>query len=325
MKKLTAALCLLILLLPVPGLILNQPDLLSADREENISRALGLRNEMLFLHAGVSRLFGMSGSSQVTLGKRGALFLSETLPEAVGAESLTDADIERIAGGLKALDDHLRARGAYLVFLCAPSKAGIRTGDLPYYALPKTGESALRKLLDQLEDRGVRYVDAGALAAKLGDSAYLRTDTHWSGEMALEVYRALMRELPEAAHETYEGAAWEESLEMGDLTALIDPVYGEKEAVSRLQLERAYQAKGIMRTVMDMRIETACSRNDLHILMLRDSFANALFPCLANNVGSLRLIRAAQWEEDFWQEGTDAVILEIAERNLRTLAEAPLI
>ena len=323
MKKTLAVLCLLILLLPLPGLILNRPDLFSADREENVDRALGFRSEMLSAHAALSRLLGMSGSGQVTLGRRGTLFLSETLPDAVGAESLTDQEIERIAGSLKALDDHLRGRGAYLVFLCAPSKAGVLTEDLPYYALPRTGDSALEKLQERLGALGVRYVDAGALAKAMGEGAYLRTDTHWSDALAGEVYRAVMREMPEAAYETYEDAAWETIPETGDLTALIDPVYGEKEAVARRIVERTYRVRGILRSVMDQRIETACERNDLQVLMLRDSFANALFPYLANNIGALRLIRAARWEEDFWREGTDAVILEIAERNLRTLAEIP--
>lgn len=323
MKRTTAVLCLVILLLPLPGLILNRPDLIGADREENVNRALGLRGEMLSAHAALSRVLGMSGSGQVALGKRGTLFLSETLPEAVGAETLSDDEIEAIAGGLKALDDHLRGRGAYLIFLCAPSKANILTEDLPYYALPRSGESALEKLLGRLAALGVRYVDAGRLAEGLGEGAYLRTDTHWSDALAGEVYRALMMELPAAAHETYQDAAWETEWETGDLTALIDPVYGGKEAAPRRALERTYRVQGLLRTVMDPRIETACGRNDLQVLLLRDSFANALFPYLANNIGSLRLIRAARWEEDFWREGTDAVILEIAERNLRTLAEAP--
>ncbi len=321
-KKLFAACCLLMLLLPLPGLILHRPDLLNERREENVQEALGFKREMLSAHAFLSRLIGMSGSGQVTLGKDGTLFLSETLPAHVGAEPLSDGQIEAIARELKAADTALRERGAYLIFLCAPDKAGVMRSALPYYALPRSGGGALDRLYALLDAENVAYLDARPLLAE--DSApYLRTDTHWSGPAAARIYRALMEKLPPAAWETYADAPWTGAERQGDLTALIDPGYGEKETVLTQEIPRTYQTRGMMRSVMDLRIETACGRNGLRVVMLRDSFANSLFPYLANNIGNLRMIRASRWEDAYWGDGADAVILEIAERNLKSLCPDP--
>ena len=322
MKKLFAVCCLLVLLLPLPGLILRRPDLLSEHREENVHQALGLRQEMLSAHALLNRLIGMSGSDQVALGKEGTLFLSETLPEHVGAESLSEEEIEVIARELVAADAALRSRGAYLIFLCAPDKAGVMPDAFPYYALQRTDGGTLDRLYRLLDAAGVAYVDVRPLLE--GDAApYLRTDTHWNGKTARKVYAALMEKLPQAAWETYADAPWTNTEQTGDLTALIDPGYGEKETSLIQELPRTYQTRGMMRSVMDLRIETACDRNALRVILLRDSFANALFPYLANNIGSLRMIRAARWEEAYWGNGADAVILEIAQRSLKTLCPAP--
>jgi len=136
------------------------------------------------------------------------------------------------------------------------------------------------------------------------------------------VYKALMAQLPDAAWRDYGDLPLEKSRRLGDLTELIYSRGGPKEEVLQREVPRAYRVKGAMRTVMDMKIETACEANGLRVVMLRDSFANALFPYLANNIGSLRLIRSHHWLDSYWQEGTDAVVLEIVERNLPMLMEA---
>lgn len=319
MKKGFALLCLLALLLPLPGLILNRPDLIGEDRDANVNEALGLRSQITGANAALHRALGMSGSDQVTLGKGGALYLSETLPEAVGQTDLTDAEVEEIAQTLKALDDGFREKGAYLVFLCAPNKANVMTDKLPYYAAPRQGESALDRLQKRLTELGVKLVDVKAMAKESPDTAYLLTDTHWSDDFAHQVYKAMMEALPRASWQDYGETPLEEAQRMGDLTELIYPEGGQKETVRQRTVERRYRTKGVMRTTMDLRIETSCETNELQVIMLRDSFANALFPYLANNIGSLLLIRSDHWEDSYWREGTNAVVLEIVERNLPLL------
>lgn len=318
MKKTWTVLCLILLLLPLPGALLKLPGLTGESRDAAFEQAMGFRAEMLAAHRAVSRWIGMSGSDQVALGKGGALYLAETLPEAAGAETLADARVEEIAQALFTLDRQLRAKGAYLIFLCAPSKANLMPDSLPYYAPHRTGESALDRLQARLAALGVMSVDVKTLLRGM-DGAYLRTDTHWSDAGARAVYRALMEALPAAAWDGCDGAEEEEAQILGDLTDLIDPAYGEKETVMRAVLPRRYRTAGAMRTVMDMNIETRSEANGLRVVMLRDSFANALFPYLANNVGELKMIRASRWQDGFWREGADAVILEIAERDLDRL------
>jgi hypothetical protein len=195
------------------------------------------------------------------------------------------------------------------------------TDKLPYYAAPRQGESALDRLQKRLTELDVKLVDVKAMAKESPDTAYLLTDTHWSDDFAHQVYKAMMEALPRASWQDYGETPLEEAQRMGDLTELIYPEGGQKETVRQRTVERRYRTKGVMRTTMDLRIETSCETNDLQVIMLRDSFANALFPYLANNIGSLLLIRSDHWEDSYWREGTNAVVLEIVERNLPLLLQ----
>ena len=318
MKKTFVVLCLLLLLLPLPGLLGSGNGWLGND-EEAAARS-GFRNEMTTLHAWLCRMIGMSGSDQVALGKGGTLYLRETLAAATGARDMPPDTLNRLARGLKNLDDSLREKGTYLIFLGVPDKASVDQEDLPWYAPAREDESALDRLLEQLRALGVTAVDARAMLPRDG---YLRTDTHWSDESARLVYQALMEKLPAASWQDYADAEREETWIQGDLSALIYPGNIPREQTYRRVIPRSYRVEGLMRSAMDQRIHTQSDANELRVIMLRDSFANALFPYLANNIGDLYLIRAAIWQEAFWQPGTDAVILEIAERNLETLLESP--
>ena len=312
MKKAFVLLCLAMLLLPLPGMLRAD----WRDREQ-VEQSASLRGEMTALHAYLSRGIGMSGSDQVALGRRGVLYLAETLPSAAGLDRWTEEETAQAAAYLQALDGMLKARGAYLVFLCAPNKASVMPQDLPPYVRP-SDESNLDRLLARLKETDVRFVDVKELLA--GDDApYLRTDTHWTDQTACRVYRALMDCLPAAEKTAYRET---ETVRItGDLSELIYPQNAPEEETERRIVPRTYRAVSRMRSVMDLHLETECRRNGLQVVMLRDSFANALFPYLANNIGHVYLHRADRWEEAYWRDGTQAVILEIAERNLDKLLE----
>ena len=316
MKKCFVILCLLLLLLPLPGMVLAGGDWLSPDREERVTEGMTFRSEMIRLHARLCRLLGMSGSDQVALGRDGFYFMASTLPTSEGESAPSDDQIDAVARQLKRWQEDLQARGIAMIFLCAPNKATILPDKLPYYARAAEKESAVARLQKKLDRLQVAYVDAYGLLRQEGENLYHRTDTHWNDEGACRVYRALMEALPAVPWERYDTAEKNAVQRVGDLTELICPSGGETEEVQERLIPRTYRTQGLMRTVMDMRIETACSRNDLQVVMLRDSFANALFPYLANNVGRLTLIRSNQLDMESVPQGTQAVIIEIAERSL---------
>ena len=110
----------------------------------------------------------------------------------------------------------------------------------------------------------------------------------------------------------------------GDLAALYLPLATVTETDAGPAVEKRYVADGVMRSLSDMMIGTRSGANDLRVLVLRDSFGEALFPYLANNVGRLLFTRALSMEEAaitkfIREEGIEHVVLEIAERNLASL------
>ena len=314
MKKAFVILCLALLAIPAAGLVMKGAELADGKRDASVTENVLLRNGMVSAHTALYALAGQSTSDQVVLGKDGYLYLAETLPATVGAEKTSDEEIERIAGYLKELSDEMASRGSRLIFLCAPNKATILPEHLPWNALPAGGESALDRLQRRLEELGVAYIDAKAILSE--SKAYFRTDTHWNDEGALQVYRALRAETGMDAWDDYSDLVFKEAERIGDLTELLVPEGGTPETVREAQPERRFRTTGIMRTAMDQRILTTCPGGEGKLIMIRDSFANNLFPYLANNAASMRIYRAASFDGKMWEDGTDAVILEIAERNL---------
>lgn len=319
MKKIFALLCLLILTVPAAGLVISRPDLTKENRDQAVTESVWLRPGMVAAHARFSALLGVSGSDQVTLGKNGYLYLTETLPAAVGISRLTDGEVEQIAAYLKSLADTLAARGCRLIFLCAPNKATAVPENLPAYARPAAGPSALDALQSRLRALHVDLIDAKAL---LTPDMYYRTDTHWNDRGALKVYLALRDMLGAEEWSDYGDLAFETENRRGDLTELIYPEDGPEEAVEAARLSRRFITRGVLRSPMDLKILASCKEGTGHIVLIRDSFANNLFPYIANNAATTRIFRASRWEEGMGGEETNAVILEIAERNLRRIIEA---
>ena len=76
------------------------------------------------------------------------------------------------------------------------------------------------------------------------------------------------------------------------------------------------------RTPMDMQITTR-GGGEGKLLMFRDSFANAMIPFFASSSLEARFERAVPYRIDLLDTySADCVIIEIAERNIRTLIGA---
>ena len=77
------------------------------------------------------------------------------------------------------------------------------------------------------------------------------------------------------------------------------------------------------RSMMDMDIVTTCADMPGKLLVFRDSFGSALVPLLSGRFGCVRYLRGDA-PYDFTKVGSerpDAVVLVLAERNLRRLLE----
>lgn len=308
---------LLLMVFPAMGLFSAGPRN-SAPLDAYIDENLALREEMISSHAIVSEtIFGQSGEEQVVLGREGWLFFAETMPDHYQRGGLSDTEIERIADAMAAYAESLAEAGIGFTFLCAPNKAAIYPEYLPYYAVSAGEPGNLDRLHAALDQRRVAYIDAAAIlrdAKSEGEALYYKTDTHWNARGAALVSQALLQ------RQTTDVAFTEGALITGDLARLYRPRWPVQEPSLQADIQRAYSTIGVMRSLDDMNIRTESDTGTARMLIYRDSFGEALFPYLANELGYMVFTRAAPQDATLAvDEGVTHVVLEIAERSIATL------
>ena len=109
----------------------------------------------------------------------------------------------------------------------------------------------------------------------------------------------------------------------GDLDKLMGSSYKDEQAVWQKKFTYEYTSR--FRSEEDVLITTACADGEGHLVMFRDSFANALLPLLAEQYATATFSRALPFALDLTEtEEADVVMVEIVERNLTNLlAHAP--
>ena len=260
-----------------------------------------------------------AGTDAVLLGD-GMLFFVRTLADYQQTRLMTDEEITQAADALLALKERLEESGVRFVFIGAPNKSEIYPEAMPAAYHRGMGESDLARLQRALAARGVAYVDALKTLKEADEPVYHRTDTHWNDAGALKVYRALLDALALDGMQRYEDAQWCEQERVGDLERMAYPLSAQPETVRALQLERAYRTEKPMRSLDDMQIVTHAEGKQARLVVSRDSFGEALFPLMANQTETLRFTRSRDMDTLLaLSSGADAVIYELAQRNLRLL------
>lgn len=331
--KIYIALAVLLLLTPSLGMLIlgesvaaanerlaPRPELREADGGFNarvlneaadyLADHFALRQELVSLWAGLNAgLLGSSTEEQVLLGRDGWLYYAPTLPDYTG-QALSDEALEAIARRLADLQAEAESRGAVFLFTVAPNKNSLYPEHMPA-AYPNRHEAGnLARLTPYLEQYGVRYVDLSALPLP-----YYRTDTHWTAEGAAMAADALLaalgRESAYAAGPFTQGAP-----RVGDLYEMLYParagaeaevVYGEA-----LRFDALNDPKG--GNAITIRTQGGGQGS---LYCWRDSFGIALYPYLADAFASAAFSRSTDYTLP--DGGYDAVILELAERNLGKL------
>ena len=276
------------------------------------------RTALITARGTVLQWLGSSGSDQVTQGKDGFLYYTETL---TASQPNNSQSIEQLCR----LQQELAAQGQTLYVLIAPDKRSIYAEKLPYTCvlLP---ESELASIQESLGRAGIPAIDAHSalLSAKQEGQVYYSGDTHWNACGALAVYRAMMEVCGMTDAPLYEETTFTEG-EAGDLQVLCLPGLSTVEPDAAPVLERSYRTVKPIRTMNDMKIETTSDTTDHSLLLIRDSFGAGLFPYLANSMGHLVLSRGYTGiAEQAAACGADTVIVEIVQRNFAglTLYEA---
>ena len=319
-RRLFICAAVLLLLLPVALMPfrVDLPNHQAASVSESVDDRLALRTALITGRDKLLALIGESGSEQVIRG-RGMLFFGEEMPDYLGRSALSEEALTALAEELAALSDALTAEGRRLVVLLAPNKSSVYPEAVPSRYVPSEGPSNLMRLQEALKEREIEYLDALSilLHGKERGQLYYANDTHWNARGAGLVYRALMDKLmlePPFDEVTYAAG------QAGDLIVMARPGASPIEADAVPDIARRYRTSRPMRSLNDMRIETATEADTPSLLVVRDSFGEGLFPYLANSFG--RMVYSRVYEDVLGQARSaeaDIVVLEIVERNVGNL------
>ena len=331
--KLYIALALLLLLTPSLGILLfgssgasaNEqlaPTPTLSDRDGGFNRLVlnesadwladhfALRRQMVSLWGRLNaELLGSSAEEQVILGREGWLYYAPTLPDYTGL-SLTDRELDTLARRLAELQRDCEERGAVFLFTVAPNKNSLYPEHMPAAYPSRHEEGNLARLLPLLEQYGVRYAALSELPMP-----YYRTDTHWTAEGAAMAADRLLAALGRESRYA-EGPFTLGGPRRGDLFEMLYPAREGAEAEVLYAGSLRYTTQGDPKggDAITIRAEGAGTGS---LYCWRDSFGIALYPYLADAFGASVFSRSTGYTlpEGDW----DAVILEVAERNLGAL------
>ena len=292
--------------------------------EEYFSKSFAFRGRVVDAFATLKlSLFG-EGNEQVIAGRDDFLFFADTLDCYTGENAMTDAEITAAADALASLHEYAKKHGAKFLFAAAPNKNSVYPEKMPARYKMETEARDLDRLYAALDERGVPYLDLRPVltAAKAERLIYHRRDTHWNTEGARIAWEAIGDALSLTLPD-YDAFGYAEVTDFaGDLDTLLFPSREMFDENTVYNLDGQYIFTSAYATPMDMTI-TSRGAGSGKLLMFRDSFANALIPLMASAFAETQLERAVPYRMDLL-EGFDAdcVIVEIAERNLRTLIGA---
>ena len=310
------------------------------------SELIAWRNKLIY------QTFQASGAVNVAVGKDKWLYFlnPSSTTEALGLSPFSEAELDLWCRGVEARAERLRLKGSKFVLVIGPSKEEI----YPEYLAASLrravgGVSRLEQLTERLKKRGkVKVVDLRPtlLAHKAEAPLYFKTDTHWNGLGSYYAYcellKALQADFPALKPLPFSGTvgvAMEGESDSasagkgpggGDLSRMLgldqdrsmsedlkirfpEPCHWRLlGADGRISGARALSIAEHMQPVV-----TAGDTKGPRLLMLRDSYAIALVPLLAEHFSKSaflwqRQLPAASAEK----EKPDVVVWEFVQRAL---------
>jgi lysophospholipase L1-like esterase len=298
--------------------------------EDWLKDHIAWRDELVTIRSRVLKDIQTSSDKQVIIGTDGWLYFQETVPDFTGEGTFTENQLYRLNAVIREIDDALSHEGTPLIVAIAPNKSTVYPGFMPS-GYPRRSYPGNTERLQAM--KAAHYVN---LTELLKDKArqerllYHKTDTHWNNYGARLCANALLSaisdatkisvSLPDLAKDGAMRRDW-----TGDLNQMIYPANTPKEdQYYYSDTEPVYTVKGRMRSLEDLNIKTAGGKTGLNLLVLRDSFSNALIPYLSNAFSNVEYKRQMPLPL-LDVNNVDAVVLEIVERRLpELLSGAPV-
>ena len=297
------------------------------DFETWFSKRFAFRGKVVDLFSQLKETVFATGNDQVIVGEDGFLFFDDTLDCYLRENPLTDAEVAQIGDALSNLTEYADEHGAHLLFVCAPNKNTVYPEYMPAryrrHASASNRTADLDRVYAYLDDLGtVDYLDLRPVLTGAKEEAllYHKRDSHWNGYGAHVAYEAIMEHLslsvpdfsvlPRSAVTTHEG----------DLDRLLYPGTVKYDDDILYDYEGQFIYTSAFSTQMDMTITTRSAGTAGTLLCFRDSFASAMLGDLAVTFSQMQMERAIPYRLDLLETvGANVVIVEIVERNLRSL------
>ena len=272
------------------------------------------------------RLFHTSVVPNVIIGRKRWLFYTGTLSDYRREKLLSARALDNAAFNLSLVQEYAHAHGVDTVVAIAPNKNTLYASEMPCSEPAGTARSNLDGLQRALELHGVKYVDLRERLAKAdGGPWYFERDTHWNYEGAELAYEAIMETVDVQPLDYGEPDCTDET-HVGDLDAMLHPLTAKPETQKSWSTLSAFAYVGDARDVEDVEIETTSTRPDAegHLLMMRDSFGNALLPFMANHFAKASFSKMVPYNLGGGAlQDVDLLVLERAERHLSFFATDP--
>lgn len=336
-------LCLALLLVPLIGMLLvgpsdavsNErlaakpcllragklnPDVLSETADYFAGRFF-LRPALITANSAVqAAVFRESASEDVVLGEDGWLFYADTLDDFQGTSPMTGREIFCAARNLALVQEYCAQQETRFLLVCAPNKNTIYPEYMPGQYRKAEQVSDLDRLEQALTQQGVFFCDLRETLMGRESLTYYRTDSHWNSYGSYLAGSQILQALGREADA--EDIPLTRKAHLGDLSQMLYPASDRMEAAPAPAQTRAFSYLGDVRGADDQRIKTQ-SRAEGTLFMFRDSFANALHADLAGQFSQAVFSRSMPYDLSQVEQTPEVLIAEIAQRNLRWLAQRP--
>ena len=257
-----------------------------------------------------SKLFNVSGSDSVVLGKDGWLYYESTLNDYSGVNTMSNRDIFAAANNVKLMKEYCEANGIEFAFMVAPNKNSLYSENMPSIKAFNTSYNA-KRLHKYFDDFKVNYVDIFK-AFSTEPVLYYKTDSHWNvkgAAKAADLVNAVFKK-----NSNYYGGNFStiKNGYTGDLYNMLYPSFkgGEDEIIYGGALNYSMITQNAAPDSFIIKTE---SDNEGSILVYRDSFGNNFYPFIANSYNSATFSRDTVYD---LTKDTDFILVELVERNI---------
>lgn len=297
----------------------------AAKADEYLSDRMSAGKWLITAYSGaVETLLHTSVKDKVIVGRDGWLFYADTLDDYTGRSAPRNGELEMLCRTLELVNEYVTSTGGSFVFIAAPNKNTVYPEYMPLNYTQ--GSDSFLTALDAAMAGKSYYLSLSTALRDAGVQTYHKKDTHWNSLGAAVAYRMTAEALSRRYTDYMSVGYTLREDHDGDLSAMLMPAWRRPDTQAYFNTVRGFSYKGNFRSTDDLIIETQ-GDGEGSLLLFRDSFGVALYPLMAGDFAEAYISRVVPYRLDLLATAPrDAVVIEIAERNLRNLLyEAPVI